>query len=88
VAGHRETLPGYESSAWFGLFGPARMAPDLASASATQRARPFATPEVRRRLEGDAAHPGGQQPGGLCSLRAGEIPRWAELVRYAGATPD
>ena len=36
-----EVLPGYESSAWFGLFGPARMPPDVArrSSDAARHAR-------------------------------------------------
>ena len=83
-----EVLPGYESSAWFGLFGPARMAPDLVRRISDAARTAVRSDSIRRRLEGDAAQAVASSPEDFAAFVKADIPRWAELVRYAGATPD
>jgi tripartite-type tricarboxylate transporter receptor subunit TctC len=83
-----EVLPGYESSAWFGLFGPARMAPELARRLSDAARQAVATPEVRRRIESEGATPVGNAPQEFAAFVHAEIPRWARVVKYAGAKPD
>jgi tripartite-type tricarboxylate transporter receptor subunit TctC len=83
-----EVLPGYESSAWFGLFGPARMAPDLAKRLGDAARQAIATPEVRRRIEIEGATPIGNSPQEFAAFVHAEIPRWARVVKYSGAKPD
>jgi tripartite-type tricarboxylate transporter receptor subunit TctC len=83
-----EVLPGYESSAWFGLFGPARMAPDLARRLSDAARQAVATPEVRRRIEIEGATPIGNSPQDFAAFVHAEIPRWARVVKYSGAKPD
>ena len=83
-----ETLPGYQSQAWFGLFGPARMAPDLVKRISDAARAAVRGDNVRKRLEGDAAQAVGSSPEDFAAFVKADIPRWAELVRYAGATPD
>jgi tripartite-type tricarboxylate transporter receptor subunit TctC len=83
-----EVLPGYESSAWFGLFGPARMPADV-----TQRVSDAARAAIRgeglkKKLEGDAATPIGNTPAEFAAFVKADVPRWAALVRYSGATPE
>nr|WP_232533102.1 MULTISPECIES: tripartite tricarboxylate transporter substrate binding protein [Ramlibacter] len=83
-----EVLPGYESSAWFGLFGPARMAPELARRLSDAARQAIATPEVRRRIEAEGATPVGNAPQEFAAFVHAEIPRWARVVKYSGAKPD
>ena len=83
-----ETLPGYQSQAWFGLFGPARMAPDLVRRISDAARTAVRSDNIRRRLEGDAAQAVASSPEDFAAFVKADIPRWAELVRYAGATPD
>lgn len=83
-----ETLPGYQSQAWFGLFGPARMAPDLVRRISDAARTAVRSDSIRRRLEGDAAQAVASSPDEFSAFVKADIPRWAELVRYAGATPD
>jgi tripartite-type tricarboxylate transporter receptor subunit TctC len=83
-----EVLPGYESSAWFGLFGPARMPADV-----TQRFSDAARAAIRgeglkKKLEADAATPVGNTPAEFAAFVKADVPRWAALVRYSGATPE
>ena len=67
-----EVLPGFESSAWFGLFGPAKMPAEA----------------MRKRLEADAGTPVGNSPEEFAAFVRTDVPRWAKLVKYSGATPD
>jgi tripartite-type tricarboxylate transporter receptor subunit TctC len=83
-----EVLPGYESSAWFGLFGPGKMAPDLATRLSDAARQAVAAPEVRRRIEIEGATPVGNAPRDFAAFVHAEIPRWARVVKYAGARPE
>src|SRR5512133_3431887 len=57
-----EVLPGYESSAWFGLFGPGKMSPELTRRISDAARQAIAAPEVHKRLESDGAIPVGNSP--------------------------
>ncbi|EJE54189.1 hypothetical protein PMI14_00910 [Acidovorax sp. CF316] len=83
-----EVLPGYESSAWFGLFGPGNMAPELAKRLSDAARQAIATPEVKKRLETEGAVPVGNSPEEFARFVQAEIPRWAKVVRFAGAKPE
>lgn len=83
-----EVLPGFESSAWFGLFGPARMPSELVqrisdAARAAVRGEAF-----RKRLEADAGQPVGNAPEAFAAFVKADVARWAPLVRYSGARPE
>ena len=83
-----ETLPGYESSAWFGLFGPARMPADLSRRLSDAARAAVQTPEVRRRIEHEGATPVGNSPEVFAKFGESEIHRWSAVVSYAGAKPE
>lgn len=83
-----EVLPGYESSAWFGLFGPARMAPELARRISDAARQAIAAPEVRRRLDAEGAVAVGNSPEEFSKFVQGEIQRWARVVKFSGAKPE
>ena len=83
-----EVLPGYESSAWFGLFGPGQMNPELAKRLSDAARQAIATPDVRKRLELEGAVPVGNSPDEFARFVQAEIPRWAKVVKFAGAKPE
>lgn len=83
-----EVLPGYESSAWFGLFGPGLMPPELARRLSDAARQAIASPEVHKRLESDGAIPVGNTPEEFARFVQSEIPRWAKVVRFSGAKPE
>lgn len=83
-----ETLPGYESSAWFGLFAPGRMNPDLAKRLSDAARVAIQTPEVKRRIEAEGAIPAGNSPQEFSKFVEAEIVRWRAVVQYSGAKPE
>ena len=83
-----EVLKGYQSNAWFGLFGPARMAPDLAKRVSDAARQAVASPEVHRRIEAEGATPVGNSPQEFAAFVHEEIARWSKVVRYSGAKPE
>ena len=83
-----EVLPGYESSAWFGLFGPGRMSPELAKRISDAARQAIATPEVQRRIANEGATPVGNSPDEFARFVHAEIQRWSKVVKYSGAKPE
>lgn len=83
-----EVLPGYESSAWFGLFAPGHMDAVLSKKLSDAARQAIATPEVRRRLETEGYIPVGNGPEEFGRFVQTEITRWARVVKFSGARPD
>jgi tripartite-type tricarboxylate transporter receptor subunit TctC len=88
VASIGETLPGFESSAWFGLFGPGRMSPELTKRMADAARAAVQSTEVRKRIENEGATPVGNNPEEFARFVDSEIVRWRAVVQYAGAKPE
>ena len=83
-----EVLPGYESSAWFGLFGPAGMKPELVKRVSDAIRKSIAASDVRKRLDMEGAIAVGNSPEEFAKFVQTEIPRWAKVVKFSGAVPE
>ncbi|MGJ7509634.1 tripartite tricarboxylate transporter substrate binding protein [Variovorax sp. GT1P44] len=83
-----EVLPGYESSAWFGLFGPARMPPEVTRKISDAARQAIRQPEMQRRLEVEGAIPVGNSPQEFSAFVQSEIKRWSKVVKFSGAKPE
>ncbi len=83
-----EVLPGYESSAWFGLFGPAHMSSELGRRISDAARQAIAAPEVRKRLDAEGAIAVGNSPEEFSKFVQVEIQRWAKVVKFSGAKPE
>jgi tripartite-type tricarboxylate transporter receptor subunit TctC len=83
-----EVLPGFESSAWFGLFGPARMGTELTRRMNEVARQAINSPEVRKRLESEGLQLAGNTPEEFAAFVQSEIKRWGEVVKYSGAKPE
>jgi tripartite-type tricarboxylate transporter receptor subunit TctC len=83
-----EVLPGFESSAWFGLFGPARMGTELTRRMNEVARQAIQSPEVRKRLESEGLNLAGNSPEEFATFVQSEIKRWGDVVKYSGAKPE
>ncbi|MEI6159150.1 MAG: tripartite tricarboxylate transporter substrate binding protein [Roseococcus sp.] len=78
-----ETVPGYEMSTWYGLWGPPRLPASLAARMQDSVARVLATPEVRARFLAMAAEPIGSTPEAFSRFVREEYDRFGRLIRDA-----
>ena len=83
-----EILPGYESSAWFGLFAPGRMDAALSRRLTDAARQAVQSAEVRRRIETDGASAVGNSSEEFSRFVQSEIERWGKVVRFSGAKPE
>jgi tripartite-type tricarboxylate transporter receptor subunit TctC len=81
-------LPGYEVSAWFGIFGPAGMPRTVVDRLNAEIARGLATPDLQQRLVSQGAEPLAGTPDEFAAYLKSEIAKWAKVVKEAGIKPD
>lgn len=79
------SLPGYNVTSWWGVFGPARMPPDIVSRLNTEIRGLMAAEDVKARLSalGTEVETGTSEEFGR--LVRTEIARWAPIVKASGA---
>ena len=83
-------LPGFESSTWYGLFGPANLPPAIAKKMSDTVIGIISTPEFKQWLMDTqgitpATDPG---PNAFSNVHRADIARWAEIVKMSGAQVD
>jgi tripartite-type tricarboxylate transporter receptor subunit TctC len=83
-----ETLPGYEATAWQGLFAPAGTPRAVVDKLAVEVKRILETPEVAASLEAVGAEPAPMPPDAFAAFTRTERAKWKELVRIAGVRVD
>jgi tripartite-type tricarboxylate transporter receptor subunit TctC len=83
-----DTVKGFESNAWFALFGPAKLKPETLAALNAAARKAVDTPEFRQLLEPDSAKAVSSTPEELGKFVHEDIQRYAEVVKFTGATPE
>jgi tripartite-type tricarboxylate transporter receptor subunit TctC len=78
-----ETLPGFVSSAWFGVAAPPKTPREIAGKISADIAEALRLPEVRKRLEDLSAEPVGSDPDAMTRFMREETARWAEVIKAA-----
>jgi tripartite-type tricarboxylate transporter receptor subunit TctC len=83
-----ETLPGYESTLWIGLLGPAGMRPQIVTTLHAAVLKALQAPEVRERLASQGAAPIGESVDAFADAIRRESLKWSDLVKKMGLTLD
>jgi tripartite-type tricarboxylate transporter receptor subunit TctC len=83
-----EVVPGFESTAWFGVFGPAKLPPAITNKLHAAIVGALADPTMRERLQTEGATPVGDTPVEFAAFVKQDIERWAPIVKASGATPN
>lgn len=81
-------LPGYESAAYFGLLGPARLPADVVRRLNAAALRVLRLPEVKARLEADGTLIVGSTPEEFRDFLVADIEKWRKVVQATGAKPE
>ena len=79
-----ETLPGFESVAWFGIVGPPKTSPAIAEKVAAGVSEALRRPEILRKLSELSADPLGLTPKETAAFMKQETERWGSVIRTAG----
>ncbi|ARP89012.1 MFS transporter [Bordetella genomosp. 9] len=83
-----DTIKGFESNAWFALFGPANLPADTLATLNDAARKAVAAPEFRRLLEQESAQAVSSTPDELKKFVSEDIDRYAEVVKFTGATVE
>jgi tripartite-type tricarboxylate transporter receptor subunit TctC len=83
-----EVVPGYESSAWFGLLGPANLPPAVLAKLSAAAISATKNPEFRARLATEDSEPVGNTPDEFRQFLRADIEKWAKVIQATGATPE
>ncbi|MFM7003177.1 MAG: Bug family tripartite tricarboxylate transporter substrate binding protein [Limnohabitans sp.] len=83
-----EVLPGYESTTWFGLFGPQGMRPELVSRVNTAAMQALNDPEVKDKLQRLGIEAMGTSPAQFTSMLAAESAKWKKIITERTITLD
>ncbi len=78
-----ETVPGYEISTWYGMWGPPRLPGALATRMQENVARVLATPEAQARFLAMGADPVASTPEAFARFVCAEYDRFGQLIRDA-----
>ena len=83
-----ETLPGYEATAWQGLFAPAGTPRPIVDRLAAEVKRILEMPDVAGSLKAVGAEPDPMPPDAFAAFARTERAKWKEVVRVSGARID
>jgi tripartite-type tricarboxylate transporter receptor subunit TctC len=83
-----EIVPGFESSAWFGLFGPAKLPEAITDRLNAVVVAALKDPALLARLKNEGASPVGSTPAAFAAFVRADIQHWAPIVKQSGATPE
>lgn len=75
-----ETIPNFDYRSWYGLLGPAGMAPETVRELEAAAAAAVASPAMRKRLIGEGLDPVGNNAAQFTQFLQSEITRWAKVV--------
>jgi tripartite-type tricarboxylate transporter receptor subunit TctC len=83
-----EVVQGFESTAWFGMFGPAKLPADVTTKLNTAIRAALDDPRMRDQLQTEGATPAGNSPAEFAAFVRDDVKRWAPIVKQSGARPD
>jgi tripartite-type tricarboxylate transporter receptor subunit TctC len=83
-----EIVPGFESQAWFGVFGPAKLPEEIVGKLNRAVVNALEDMRMREQLLREGANPAALTPAEFATFVREDIERWAPVVRSSGATPE
>jgi len=83
-----EAVPGFESTAWFGVFAPAGLPDAVTQKLHTTIVAALAEPRLREQLKTEGATAVGNTPKEFAAFVREDIERWAPVVKASGAKPN
>ena len=83
-----ETVPGYEASHWYGMWGPKRLPRNIVVRWNKEVANALASEEARSRMRAEGLEPGGGPPEQFQQVVKHDVEKWRRVMREAGIKPE
>ncbi len=83
-----ETLKGFESDNWYGMFFPAKTPAGIISRFHAEMTKVLTDPEVKKLMENQGAVPLGSSPEEMTAYLVREIDKYAKVIQASGARAD
>jgi tripartite-type tricarboxylate transporter receptor subunit TctC len=83
-----ETVPGFESSQWWGMFAPPATSPELINKLNGDVAKIVGDADVKIRFAAEGAEPAGGTPSDFTAFLKADFDKWGKVVREAGIHPE
>jgi tripartite-type tricarboxylate transporter receptor subunit TctC len=83
-----DTVPGFESTTWFGVFGPKGMPPEIVQRLNTEINAVLKTAEFRERLKTLGYDAAGGSPADFARVVANDSAKWARLIKDRRITSE
>jgi tripartite-type tricarboxylate transporter receptor subunit TctC len=83
-----EIVKGFESTAWFGVLGPAKLPAAITDKLNVAIVAALNDPRMRQQLEAEGAVPAPSSAADFAAFVRDDVQRWAPIVRQSGARPD
>ncbi len=77
-------LPGFETTAWFGVVGPAKMPKELVEQIQAAFATALKQPDVAERLSSQGLTLSSTSPDAFAAFLKSELGKWAEVIKASG----
>jgi tripartite-type tricarboxylate transporter receptor subunit TctC len=81
-------FPGFDATTWYGLVGPARMAPGLVKRINEDINRALVMPDVMEKLEQSGAEDGGGSAEKFAAFIEAESRKWAKVIKDGNVKAD
>jgi tripartite-type tricarboxylate transporter receptor subunit TctC len=79
-----ETVPGFKTSVWFGLWGPAKMPPELLAKLHDDVAKALDFPETKQFFQTNSLERVDLSPADFSKLIQGDLAHWSALIKSVG----
>jgi tripartite-type tricarboxylate transporter receptor subunit TctC len=83
-----DSVPGFESITWFGVFGPKGLTLDVVQRLNAEINAVLKSPEFRERLKTLGYDAAGGSPADFARVVANDSAKWARLIRERRITAD
>ena len=88
VAAVAETVPGFESSQWWGMFAPPGTPVDIVDKLNAEVGRMLVDPEVKARFANEGADSIGGSPREFAAYMNADYEKWGRVIKEAGVRPE
>jgi tripartite-type tricarboxylate transporter receptor subunit TctC len=83
-----DVLAGYEAIGWYGLAAPSKTPPDVVARLNEAINASLGEPEIKTKLANLGVEPMVMTPPAFTAFMAGDVDKWAKVIRYAAIKPE